>query len=52
MIVLGAAIPPVFADPARVTVAAVENAISEINTQRAIYGAQQNQLEMLLSKMS
>jgi flagellin len=52
VIVLGAAIPPVFADPARVTVAAVENAISEINTQRAIYGAQQNQLKMVLSKMS
>src|SRR5665647_528014 len=52
VIVLGAAIPPVFADPTGVTVAAVENAISEINTQRAIYGAQQNQLEMVLSKIS
>lgn len=51
VIVLGAAIPPVFADPARVTVTAVENAISEINTQRATYGAQQNQLEHVVNNL-
>lgn len=38
--------------PAGVTVTAVEDAITEVNTQRATYGAQQNQLEHVVKNLS
>lgn len=37
--------------PTGVTVTAVEDAISEVNTQRATYGAQQNQLEHVVNNL-
>jgi len=39
-------------DAKLVTVTAVENAITEVNTTRAAYGAQQNQLEHMSNNMS
>ncbi|MDF2520936.1 MAG: hag [Clostridia bacterium] len=40
------------ATPSGVTVDAVEDAITEINTQRATYGAQQNQLEHVVKNLN